>query len=123
VPAAEAVALVHLEGHPRRRVAERRPEGIGPGGVAEERGAAGGRPVRGQVGEPPVLGERAARNDRAEGVEQHELGRVNRGSGQGVEARRGDEGREPIQIIHGRARQATAPAIGGVGPRRGRKRP
>ena len=78
----------------------------------------------GEPGKLAVLVQRAAGHDGAERVEQHELRGGDGRGGKRVEARRGDERREPVQIVHGiGAAQATAPAMGGVGPRRGRYRP
>src|SRR5262249_56105721 len=87
--AAESIALVDLERDAGRRVRQRRPERVGLGAPADEgRGALGHARGR-QLRQRDVLGLGAARDDRAEGVEQYELGRVNRGSGQGAEAHRG----------------------------------
>ena len=97
--AAEAIALVDLEGHAGRSIDERGPERVGPRPVPEERGAALARALGGQIGKARVLGLSAARDDGAERVEQHQAGRGYRGSGQCLEVDLGGESGEPVEVV------------------------
>jgi len=99
VAAAEPAALVDLERDAGSCVRQRGPERVGLGAVAEQRRRAMGRTRGGESRELAVLGQCAAGDDGAERVEQHELGGGHRGGGEPVEARRGHERREAVQIV------------------------
>src|SRR2546422_11197896 len=73
VATTEAATLVDLERDTGGGVRQRRPERVGPAAMAEQGRGAVRRARGGESSELAVLGHRAAGDDRAEGVEQHQL--------------------------------------------------
>ena len=119
--AAEATALVDLERDPGGGVRQGRPERIGFPAMAEQGCGAVRSARRGAARELAVLGHGAAGDDGAERVEQYQLGGRHGRRGERIEARRGDERREPIQVVHGiRAAQAAGSGRGAAGTVRSR---
>ena len=99
VAAAQPIALVHLERHAGGGIGERGPERIGAHRVAEQGRPALARAPGGELGEAPVLGQRAARDDGAERVEQHQPRGGERRGGEGLVADAGGGVREPIEVV------------------------
>ncbi len=86
VPTAPAVALIHLERHARRPVGQGGEHGLRLAPVAHESGRAAPRALGGQVGQPRVLGQSAAREHGADRVEGHRPRGTDGGGGQVGEA-------------------------------------
>src|SRR4029077_13627066 len=131
VAAPQPIALVHLERHAGGGIGERGPERIGAHPLTEQGRPALARPLGGELGEAPVLGQRAARDDGAERVEQHQprggerrggggLGGGARGGGGGGRrwAAAGAGGGEPIEVV---VHDGGAPALADGAPDRGER--
>ena len=99
VPTAQAVALVHLQGDAGGAIHEGGQHGPGGAGMPDDGGLAGSAHADGQFGQLAVLGQPAARQHGAKGVEDDCARRLGCVGSQIVEAELADELGEFVQVF------------------------